>query len=430
MTDQEPGAAPGERALAPRAGLTTPENPWPLRLLSENLHAYIARCDPTWVEGQIIELNQRARVTYLTLRDVDQEISVPVTLFAREMQGMTTPLEKGMRVVAQVRPDFWTKTGRLSMIGHGVRPVGLGDLLVRIEQLRRALAQEGLFDDDRKRPLPSLPQRVGLITGRNSDAEKDVVRNASLRWPSVRFEIRNVAVQGASSVEQVMGALAELDADPAVDVIIIARGGGAFEDLLPFSDEHLLRAVAAASTPVVSAIGHENDQPLLDHVADLRASTPTDAGKRVVPELSEEKANVARARAVLDRAVTQFLDRERRALESLRSRPILQQPEGMILVREEDVDRLRERAQRSMIHRIERDRTAIEQMTLRVRALSPQETLNRGYAVVQDQDGAVVRAADQVSIDDELTVRLAAGELTVQTRAASDRRPGQRRDDD
>lgn len=426
-----PTPAGGDRpAPAPRAGLTTPENPWPLRQLSENLHAYIARCDPTWVEGQIVEINQRARVTYLTLRDVDQEISVPVTLFARDMAALETPLEKGMRVVAQVRPDFWTKTGRLSMIGRGVRPVGLGDLLVRIEQLRRALAEEGLFDPQRKRPIPQLPQRVGLITGRNSDAEKDVVRNATLRWPSVRFEIRNVAVQGTTAVSQVMGALSELDAHPDVDVIIIARGGGAFEDLLPFSDEQLLRAVAAASTPVISAIGHENDQPLLDHVADLRASTPTDAGKRVVPDLVEEKANVARARAVLDRAVAQFLDRESTALAALRTRPVLDQPEGMILVREEDVDRLRERAQRTTAHRIERDRTAIEQMALRVRALSPQETLHRGYAVVQAADGSVVRSAEQVAVDDALTVRLSAGELSVQAREVSRRRPGQRRDAD
>lgn len=428
MTEQPP-AGDQRPAPAPRAGLTTPENPWPLRLLAENLHAYIARCDPTWVEGQIIEINQRPRVTFLTLRDVDQEISVPVTLFPREMQALETPLEKGMRVVAQVRPDYWTKTGRLSMIGHGVRPVGLGDLLVRIEQLRRALAEEGLFDAERKSPIPQLPQRVGLITGRNSDAEKDVVRNASLRWPSVQFEIRNVAVQGTASAGQVMGALAELDAHPDVDVIIIARGGGAFEDLLPFSDERLLRAVADASTPVISAIGHENDQPLLDLVADVRASTPTDAGKRVVPDLVEEKANVARARAVLDRAVTQFLDRERRALDAVRSRPVLDQPEGMILVREEDIDRLRERAQRTTAHRIDRDRTAIEQMKLRVRALSPQQTLNRGYAVVQDDHGVVVRGTDQVAVDDELTVRLAAGELSVRALELSQRRPGQRRDD-
>lgn len=413
-----------ERSLPPRAGLTTPENPWPLRLLSENLHAYIARCDPTWVEGQVVELNQRARVTYLTLRDVDEEVSVPVTLFAREMAQMETPLERGMRVVAQIKPDFWTKTGRLSMIGQGVRPVGLGDLLVRIERLRRALADEGLFDADRKKPLPPLPQRVGLITGRNSDAEKDVVRNARLRWPAVEFEIRNVAVQGTSAVRGVTGALEELDADPRVDVIIIARGGGAFEDLLPFSDESLIRAVAAAQTPVVSAIGHENDQPLLDHVADLRASTPTDAGKRVVPDLVEERANVARARVVLDRAVIQFLDREQAALDSIRSRPVLDQPEGMILVREEDVDRLRERSLRTVLHRSEREQETIRQMKHRVRALSPQETLSRGYAVVMTQDGGVVKDSAQVKVQDTLAIRLALGEVTAAVTQTSQRQPG------
>lgn len=413
-----------ERTLPPRAGLTTPENPWPLRLLSENLHAYIARCDPTWVEGQVVELNQRARVTYLTLRDVDEEVSVPVTLFAREMAQMETPLERGMRVVAQIKPDFWTKTGRLSMIGQGVRPVGLGDLLVRIERLRRALADEGLFDAERKKPLPPLPQRVGLITGRNSDAEKDVVRNARLRWPAVEFDIRNVAVQGTSAVRGVTGALEELDADPRVDVIIIARGGGAFEDLLPFSDESLIRAVAAAQTPVVSAIGHENDQPLLDHVADLRASTPTDAGKRVVPDLVEERANVARARVVLDRAVIQFLDREQAALDSIRSRPVLDQPEGMILVREEDVDRLRERSLRTVLHRSEREQETIRQMKHRVRALSPQETLSRGYAVVMTQDGGVVKDSAQVKVQDTLAIRLALGEVTAAVTQTSQRQPG------
>lgn len=425
MSSEDADQPEVQRALPPRAGLTTPENPWPLRLLSENLHAYIARCDPTWVEGQVVELNQRARVTYVTLRDVDEEISVPVTLFAREMANMETPLERGMRVVAQVKPDFWTKTGRLSMIGQGVRPVGLGDLLVRIERLRRALAEEGLFDADHKQPIPPLPQRVGLITGRNSDAEKDVVRNARLRWPAVEFEIRNVAVQGTSAVRGVMGALEELDAHPEVDVIIIARGGGAFEDLLPFSDEALIRAVFAARTPVISAIGHENDQPLLDFVADLRASTPTDAGKRVVPDLIEEKAQVARARVVLDRAVMQFLDRERTALEALRSRPVLDQPEGMILVREEDLDRLRQRSLRTVLHRTERERDTITQMKHRVRALSPQETLSRGYAVAMTEAGDVVKSSDQVSVNDLLTLRLAHGEIKARTKSVSARQPGQ-----
>ncbi|MCJ8503912.1 exodeoxyribonuclease VII large subunit [Kocuria flava] len=422
---QEP---PGGQAreLPARADRTTPENPWPLRLLSENLHAYIARCAPTWVEGQIIELNRRARVTYVTLRDVEDEISVPVTLFAAETAHLDRPLEKGMRVVTQLKPDFWTKTGRLSMLGRGIRPVGLGDLLERLERLRRALGEEGLFDPARKKPLPLLPRRIGLVTGRNSDAEKDVVRNATLRWPAVRFEIREVAVQGAGAVRAVTRALQELDAHPEVDVVVIARGGGSFEDLLAFSDESLVRAVAAARTPVVSAIGHENDQPLLDWVADLRASTPTDAGKRIVPDVVEERAGVARARASLDRAVRSFLDREASGLVAVRSRPALAQPESMLLLREEDVDRLRTRALAAVDARTLRERDAVRHLRARVRALSPQETLQRGYAVVVDGTGAVVADAAAVRPGDALGVRLAAGELGVRAETVSARCPGER----
>ncbi|MCM3689304.1 exodeoxyribonuclease VII large subunit [Kocuria rosea] len=426
LEPQQEAQGDGARQVPARADRTTPENPWPLRLLSENLHAYIARCAPTWVEGQIIELNQRARVTYVTLRDVDAEISVPVTLFANETAHLDRPLEKGMRVVAQLKPDFWTKTGRLSMLGHGIRPVGLGDLLERLERLRRALAEEGLFDAARKKPLPLLPRRVGLVTGRNSDAEKDVIRSASLRWPAVDFEVREVAVQGAGAVRAVTAALQELDGLPEVDVIVIARGGGSFEDLLAFSDESLVRAVAAARTPVVSAIGHENDQPLLDWVADLRASTPTDAGKRVVPDVVEERGGVARARASLDRAVRTFLDREAAGLAGVRSRPALAQPQDMILLREEDVDRLRSRALSAVDARTLRDRDAVRHLRARVRALSPQETLQRGYAVVLDASGTVVTDASGVREGDRLGVRLAAGELGVRTETVSARRPGQR----
>ncbi|MEX5237575.1 exodeoxyribonuclease VII large subunit [Kocuria arenosa] len=426
LEPQQDAPAGGERELPSRADRTTPENPWPLRMLSENLHAYIARCAPTWVEGQIIELNRRARVTYVTLRDVDAEISVPVTLFANETAHLDRPLEKGMRVVAQLKPDFWAKTGRLSMLGRGIRPVGLGDLLERLERLRRTLAEEGLFDAGRKKPLPLLPRRVGLVTGRNSDAEKDVIRNASLRWPAVDFEVREVAVQGSGAVRAVTQALRELDGLPEVDVIVIARGGGSFEDLLAFSDESLIRAVAAARTPVVSAIGHENDQPLLDWVADLRASTPTDAGKRIVPDVVEERAGVARARAGLDRAVRGFLDRETAGLAAVRSRPALAQPEDMILLREEDVDRWRTRALSAVDSRTLRELDAVRSLRARVRALSPQETLQRGYAVVLDASGAVVTDASAVRAGDLLGVRLAAGELGVRTETVSARRPGER----
>ena len=412
------------RELAQFARDTSPENPWPLSRLSSNLNAWIKKAPDAWVEGQVIEVNHRARVSYVTLRDVNEEMSVSVTLFSQEMAALQRPLEQGMRVVVNLKADFYAKAGRLSMIGRGIRPVGLGDLLERLERLRRALADEGLFDPHRKKPLPVLPSRVGLITGRNSDAEKDVVRNASLRWPGVQFEIREVPVQGNGAAHAVSAALTELDQLDHVDVIVIARGGGAFEDLLAFSDESLIRTVFAATTPVVSAIGHENDQPLLDYVADVRASTPTDAGKRVVPDVQEERLRIGQARAALDRAVSSLIDREQQGLASVRTRPVLSQPDGMILVREEDLDRWRSRAWSAANTATLRAQDTVAQMRARVRALSPQQTLDRGYAVVQTTEGHVVTDAHAVETEQPLAVRLASGELGVTVDTVSQRRPG------
>ncbi|MFC3481897.1 exodeoxyribonuclease VII large subunit [Kocuria carniphila] len=413
------------RELAQFARDTSPENPWPLSRLSSNLNAWIKKAPDAWVEGQVIEVNHRARVSYVTLRDMNEEMSVSVTLFGQEMTALQRPLEQGMRVVVNLKADFYAKTGRLSMIGRGIRPVGLGDLLERLERLRRALADEGLFDPRHKKPLPVLPLCVGLITGRNSDAEKDVVRNASLRWPGVQFEIREVPVQGNGAANAVSAALAELDQLEHVDVIVIARGGGAFEDLLAFSEESLIRNVFAANTPVVSAIGHENDQPLLDYVADVRASTPTDAGKRVVPDVQEERLRIGQARAALDRAVTTLIEREQQGLASMRTRPVLSQPDGMILVREEDLDRWRSRAWSAVNTATLRAQDAVTQMRARVRALSPQQTLDRGYAVVQTQDGHVVTEAASVKAKQKLAVRLASGELGVTVDNVSQRQPGE-----
>ena len=412
------------RELAQFARDTSPENPWPLSRLSSNLNAWIKKAPDAWVEGQVIEVNHRARVSYVTLRDMNEEMSVSVTLFSQEMAALQRPLEQGMRVVVNLKADFYAKAGRLSMIGRGIRPVGLGDLLERLERLRRALADEGLFDPHRKKPLPVLPSRVGLITGRNSDAEKDVVRNASLRWPGVQFEIREVPVQGNGAAHAVGAALTELDQLDHVDVIVIARGGGAFEDLLAFSDESLIRTVFAATTPVVSAIGHENDQPLLDYVADVRASTPTDAGKRVVPDVQEERLRIGQARAALDRAVSSLIDREQQGLASVRTRPVLSQPDGMILVREEDLDRWRSRAWSAANTATLRAQDTVAQMRARVRALSPQQTLDRGYAVVQTTEGHVVTDAHAVETGQPLAVRLAFGELGVTVDTVSQRRPG------
>lgn len=399
------------RQLAPTAGQTSPENPWPLHLLSNKMHDYIARCVPTWVEGQVIELNNRGRVSYVTLRDVDQEVSVSVTVWGSEMAKVAGHIDCGSRVVLQLKPDYWVKTGRLSMQGSNIKPVGVGSMLERIEQLRAKLQAEGLFDARRKKPLPLLPHRIGLITGRDSDALKDVVRNTSLRWPAVQFEIREVAVQGVNAVSQVTAALAELDALPQVDIIVIARGGGSFEDLLPFSEEAMVRAVAAAQTPVVSAIGHEADSPLMDHVADLRASTPTDAGKRIVPDVAEERLMFAQIRAQLERSVTQWVERERFGLAQLRSRPVLVDPASALLARAEDLERLRTRARAAVSQRVVRSRDEVAQLRARVTALSPQQTLERGYVLMQTETGQLVRDATLLSPGDTVKVRAATGSL-------------------
>ncbi|MCC3290355.1 MULTISPECIES: exodeoxyribonuclease VII large subunit [unclassified Arthrobacter] len=408
-----PENTPEQSTLPATAAQTTPENPWPLALLSKNLKSYIDRAPATWVEGQVIELNRRANASYITLRDVDAEVSLSLTAWSTVMNRLELPLERGARVVALVKPDFWVKTGRLSMQTRDIRPVGLGDLLARIERLRHALAAEGLFREDRKLPLPLLPGRIGLITGRNSDAMKDVMRNAALRWPAVEFEVREVAVQGVNAVAEVSRALAELDAMPEVDVIIIARGGGSLEDLLAFSHEDLVRAVSAASTPVVSAIGHEADRPLLDDVADLRASTPTDAAKRVVPDVGEELARIRQSRQQLRRVLNTLVGRETDRLNHIRSRPALAAPQSMVERRQEEISRLRSRAMSAVTAEVRRDADRIGHLRAQVRALSPQNTLDRGYAVVQLQDGSVVRDAGTVPAAAQLRIRVAVGELTA-----------------
>ena len=406
------------------AAQTSAERPWPLRRLSENLKQHIERAPATWIEGQLIEYKINRGNVYMTMRDLEQEYSLPVTAWRTVAVSFEGTVQQGSRVVARVKPNFWTKGGRLSMVVQEMRPVGLGDLLARVELLRRRLGEEGLLDPARKRPLPLLPGLVGLITGRDSDAKKDVLRNAALRWPAVRFEVREVAVQGPEAPRQVAAALAELDAHPQVDVIVIARGGGALEEVvLPFSDEALVRAVAAARTPVVSAIGHEADRPVLDDVADVRASTPTDAAKRIVPDAAQEAAGIADARRRLAAAVQRRVQREGEGLAQLRSRPVLADPVVMVDGREQDLHAWRERARRATAHRLTRERDAVEHLVARVRSLSPQQTLDRGYAVVQ-HEGALIRDAAQVRPGDGIEVLVAAGRISAEVTATRAGRVG------
>ncbi|MFI7272450.1 exodeoxyribonuclease VII large subunit [Streptomyces sp. NPDC049879] len=394
---------------------TSAEAPIPVGEVSRLIGGWIDRLGAVWVEGQITQLTRRpgAGVVFLTLRDPARDVSLRVTCYRAVFDQVSDVVREGARVVVFGKPSWYAARGDLSLRATEIRAVGMGELLVRLERLKRELAAEGLFAADRKRRLPFLPGCVGLVTGRASAAERDVLENARLRWPAVRFAVRNVAVQGVHAVPQVVAAVRELDADPEVDVIVVARGGGSVEDLLPFSDEELVRAVAACGTPVVSAIGHEPDAPLLDLVADLRASTPTDAAKRVVPDVREELTRIGQLRDRARRCVEARLDREERGLAGIRSRPALAEPYGLVEGRGAELADLVGRSRRALGHLLDRARADVEHTRARVVALSPAATLRRGYAVLQREDGAAVRSPDEVAAGDGLRARVADGTFRV-----------------
>lgn len=402
--------------LARMALNTSAEAPLPVGEVSRLIGGWIDRLGAVWVEGQITQLSRRpgAGVVFLTLRDPSHDISVSVTCFRQVFDRIADVVTEGARVVVLAKPEWYAPRGQLSLRATEIRPVGIGELLVRLELLKKSLAAEGLFAPDRKKPLPFLPQLIGLVCGRASAAERDVLENARRRWPAVRFEVRNTAVQGVHAVNQVVQAVKELDDLPDVDVIIVARGGGSVEDLLPFSDEQLIRTVAECRTPVVSAIGHEPDSPLLDLVADLRASTPTDAAKKVVPDVGEELDRVQQLRDRALRTVRGLLDREERGLAHALGRPSMQQPLRMVDERAAEVDALIGRSRRVLGHLLDRADSELAHTRARVVALSPAATLERGYAVLQRPDGHVVRSpADAGAPGDELRARVSEGEFTV-----------------
>ncbi|WP_028646953.1 exodeoxyribonuclease VII large subunit [Nocardiopsis sp. CNT312] len=389
------------------------EAPQPVRAVLGAVGGWIERLGRIWVEGQIAELSRRGRMAYITLRDPVANVSVRVVCQRSVLDAQSPPPEAGARVVVHAKPDFYEVRGTFSLRALEIRHVGLGELLARLEQLRRTLTAEGLFDAARKRPLPFLPNTVGLVCGRDSAAERDVLENGRRRWPAVRFEVRPVAVQGDRAVREVTEALKELDAHPDVDVIVIARGGGSLEDLLPFSDEALVRAVAAAGTPVVSAIGHEQDAPLLDHVADVRASTPTDAAKRTVPDVGEQAQIIRELRDRARRVITGSLQREAAWLEGIRSRPALASPVREVDRLTEQVLELRDRARRSLTVSLDRAGDGLAHTRARLHALSPATTLARGYAIVRRDDGSVVRSAQETAPGETVSVRLAEGSVTA-----------------
>ena len=401
---------------------TSVEKPAPVRQIANALSGWINRLGWVWVEGQIAQLTRRpgTQTVFLTLRDSAADVSVVVTCPRRVFDSVEPPVTEGARVVVHVRPTYYVPRGSLSLAADDIRPVGLGELLARLEQRRRLLAAEGLFDRELKRRLPFLPAGVGLVCGRNSAAERDVLENARRRWPGVRFQVENTAVQGHDAARQVIEALGRLDRDAGIDVIVLARGGGSVEDLLPFSDEGLVRAVARCTTAVVSAIGHEQDSPLLDLVADVRASTPTDAGKLVVPDVAEELARVQQMRDRGRRHVAAWLERERHGLAQLRQRPALAAPFASLDDREAATRDLLDRGRRCVRHQLDRAGDDTAHRLARVRALSPLATLERGYAVLQTGSGDVVRAADQVAAGDAVTAQVFQGRLDLTVEATHD----------
>ena len=389
---------------------TSSEAPATVRTVSEAIKEYVDRLGPIWIEGEISELNERSgMMAFMRLRDPSVDMSISV-MCHKSVIAAVKPLPDNARIVMYAKPSWYTKNGSLSFSAREIRQVGVGELLARLEALKNQLAGEGLFNSDRKVALPLLPKVIGLICGRNTDAEKDVVENAKRRWPSVQFEIREVTVQGAAAVSEVSEALRELEAKKDVEVIIITRGGGSFEDLLPFSDEGLVRLAASCETPIVSAIGHEKDSPLLDLVADYRASTPTDAAKRVVPDISEEIAMIEAMRDRARRTLVNRLDLELTRITNFKNRPVMKDPHVLITTRAEVIAGLRDRSNRSFGSSLKLAKEELKQIKARVRALSPQSTLDRGYSVVQLADGQIVTDPKRLKAGDELRLRLAKGE--------------------
>jgi exodeoxyribonuclease VII large subunit len=392
---------------------TSSEAPATVRVVTEAIKEYVDRLGPIWIEGEISELNERSgMMAFIRLRDPSVDMSISV-MCHKSVIAAAQPLPANARVVLYAKPSWYTKNGSLSFSAREIRQVGVGELLARLEALKNTLALEGLFDTDRKVALPLLPQKIGLICGRNTDAEKDVVENAKRRWPSVQFEIREVTVQGAAAVSEVSEALRELEADKTVEVIIITRGGGSFEDLLPFSDEGLVRLAASCETPIVSAIGHEKDSPLLDLVADYRASTPTDAAKRVVPDIAEEIAMITAFKDRARRRLVNLIDLESTRITNFMERPVMKDPMVLVSSRAEVIVALKDRSNRSFAARLKLAKEELKQIKARVRALSPQATLDRGYSVVQLSNGQILTDPKRLKAGEQLRMRLAKGEAAA-----------------
>jgi exodeoxyribonuclease VII large subunit len=391
--------------------VSSEQTPWTVANFTNTLKDWITRLGNVWVEGQISQVSPKKDVFFGELRDLVADKGFSIHSRRPDVLAAVSQLSAGDRVVALVHPDFWERSGKTSMDVIAIRKVGFGELLERIEALRQQLIKEGLTLPERKLPLPFLPNLIGLITGADSDAEKDVLQNSKLRWPQVRFKVQHCPVQGDKAAPEIIKAIELLDSDPDIDVIILARGGGSFQDLLVFSDEKVVRAVANCKTPIVSAIGHENDRPLTDEVADLRASTPTDAAKRVVPDVLEERKKISQALERIGLRVAGFIDNQIELILGIRSRPILANPFTLVDDRALEISQLRQTVFGQLTNALEKQQLQVAGLRGQVRALSPKLTLDRGYAVVRDLDGHVLTEPKQAKTGQKIKITLAGGDL-------------------
>ena len=352
---------------------------------------WLTRLPTVWVEGEVTELRRHARwqSVFFTLKDPTDGASLGVTIARSRFDALRLDLGDGERVHVLGRPELYEARGDFRLRALSIERFGLGDHLAALERLKRKLAAEGLFASDRKRPIPRLPQRIGLITGNDAAAKRDVLTTITARFPAARVLVAETYVQGPLAAPAMIDALSELCSSSGVDVIVLARGGGSFEDLLPFSDERLVRAIASSPVPVVSAVGHEQDSPLCDLAADLRASTPTAAGRLVVPDAAELQERLDRARSALCRGAASTVTRARQRTEHAH-----------------------ERLRRAPSLALERKRARLAQVAGRLRALSPRATLERGYAIVRSDD-RVLRSVVAIDPGDALEVELVDGRVGV-----------------
>ncbi len=391
--------------------VSSEQTPWSVANFTNTVKEWITRLGNVWVEGQISQISPKKDVFFGELRDLVADKGFSIHSRRPDVLAAVSELSAGDRVVALVHPDFWERSGKTSMDVLAIRKVGLGELLERIERLRQQLIKEGLTLAERKQPLPFLPNLIGLITGANSDAEKDVLQNAKARWPEVRFKVQHTPVQGDKAAPEIIKAIELLDADPEVDVIVLARGGGSFQDLLVFSDEKIVRAVANCKTPIVSAIGHENDRPLTDEVADVRASTPTDAAKLIVPDVIEERKKISQALERIGLRVVSFVQNQIELILGIRTRPILANPFTLVDERSLQISQLEQSLSSQMNNTLEKQQLLITGLQGAVRALSPKLTLDRGYAVVRDLAGHVLTRPKQAKAGQKLKITLSGGDL-------------------